>query len=117
MGVFITPKLYQLAPFMYAIYCPGCAQRHVIPTVGVDESIAQGIAARWSYDNIEYAPTFMPSVHIKATGDWDDNGIVSTRTICHFFIKRGTIEYCLDSDHYLAGKTICMVKFPDYDSV
>ncbi len=66
--------------------CPGCRQHH-----GVN-------AARWNWNGDLEAPTLSPSVkHTYPDG-----------TVCHYFIRGGLIEYCSDSAHSLAGRTVPM---------
>lgn len=81
----------------YVHYCPGCAQvpgrspRHAIY---VDQPNPM-TGARWTFDGNVEAPTFAPSINV--VGD------------CHYFVRAGAIEYCADSTHPLAGRTVPMV--------
>jgi hypothetical protein len=69
---------------------------HVIHT----DRRAQPNGHTWEFDGNEQAPTFSPSVHIVGQ--------------CHYFIRAGRIEFCGDSKHHLAGKT---VELPDLAAV
>lgn len=72
--------------------CPGCGGHH-----GVN-------AERWHWNGDLEKPTLSPSV--KHTYP------EKPPHICHYFIRAGLIEYCRDSTHALAGKT---VDLPDID--
>jgi hypothetical protein len=78
----------------YELWCTGCNKLHLIPD-------ADG-KPRWTFDGNFEKPTLSPSV--KHT--WNDK-------CCHYFIKSGKIEYCNDSTHSLAGKTVDMVEIPE----
>jgi hypothetical protein len=69
-------------------WCPGCDMNHIIYTDGR----AQPNGHKWTFDGNMEAPTFSPSVNIVGR--------------CHYFIRAGRIEYCGDSKHALAGKTV-----------
>ena len=115
MSTIVTHKLRIIQKNVYAIWCPGCQSEHVIPIHGADD--VRGITARWSYDYNPTSPTFIPSIHITATGDWEDTGIEYRKTLCHFYIQCGNLVFLSDCSHKLAGLTISMVKFPDWDAV
>lgn len=70
--------------------CAGCNEDHLIPMWGEKP---------WTFNNDFEKPTLSPSVkHTFAPG--------SKRHICHYFIRDGQIQYCSDSNHELAGKTV-----------
>ena len=46
----------------------------------------------WTFDGNEESPTFAPSINIVGR--------------CHYHIRAGRIEFCGDSKHALAGKTV-----------
>lgn len=77
----------------YIHVCPGCDKEHVIP-------VGEPYAVRWSFDGNIEAPSFVPSV--KHTLRYRDE----PARICHYFIRNGQIDYCLDSTHHLAGKIV-----------
>lgn len=74
----------------YAFWCPGCEHGHLVYT--------KHSQLRWQFNGDLQKPTFEPS--IKNT--YPDG------RICHLFIRNGEIQYCKDSTHHLAGKTIKM---------
>lgn len=74
--------------------CPGCGRPHVVPTTGPQA---------WGWNGDYARPTLTPSVVVRwRNGDGDD---VPER-VCHCFIRDGRIEFCSDSTHALAGKTV-----------
>lgn len=78
----------------FMIKCPGCGDHHAIYTTEKNQ-----VGAIWTFDGNEESPTFSPSVRVS----W-----ASGAMICHFFIKKGQIEFCSDSTHVLAGRTVPM---------
>ncbi len=79
----------------------------------------------WSFDGNLEAPTFNPSVKItgKLTikldgrwiGDWvRDAGGDPVDFCCHYFLHAGQLQFCGDSTHALAGKTIELPPLPGY---
>ena len=75
-------------------YCPGCERMHVIPT----DARAQPNGHKWTFDGNMESPTFSPSINIVGQ--------------CHYFIRAGMIEFCGDSKHALAGKTVPLPDLP-----
>lgn len=73
--------------------CPGCGHRHTVPVDG-----SGGHTWKWngSTDNA----TLTPSVRHYYTKDGQEI------TTCHYFITDGNIQFCGDSRHALAGKTV-----------
>ena len=111
MSIILTSKLRLIREKLYAHYCPGCKQMHVIPVHGVNAEDTS-ITSRWTINDDITSPTFSPSIRISATGDFEDDGVISTKTICHYYIQDGNLMYLGDSDHEFAGKTILMPDFP-----
>ena len=87
----------------YFHWCPACETKHYI---AVDKPLNNG--ALWSFDGNAQAPTFNPSVRVSIPAA---HGL-PTRC-CHYFIRAGTIEYCADCTHALAGKTVDLPEVPD----
>jgi hypothetical protein len=75
--------------------CPGCNSSHYVATSGNPS---------WTFSGDDEKPSFSPSIKVS----WG-NGEGSR--VCHYFIREGNIEYCPDSTHELAGKT---VPLPEY---
>ncbi len=75
-------------------WCPGCRQMHRI-NVNAPNPHTQ---ARWTWDKNVDSPTFNPSINIVGH--------------CHYFIRAGQIQFCADSKHALAGKTVPLPDIP-----
>lgn len=77
---------------------------HVIPSIG---------AGGWTFDGNLDAPTFSPSVlHHAHGGVVDGPNEFKPQVQCHYFIRAGRIEFCGDSRHALAGKTVDLPPLP-----
>jgi hypothetical protein len=92
MAKLIACRLNDGRLYGYGFYCPACRDLHHF-----NVAIFQPL---WSFDGNLDAPTFGPSLRLIG-----GNG-------CHLFVLGGMIQYCGDSRHELAGKTVPMV---DYD--
>jgi len=77
-----------------AYWCPGCDDCTVI--------YIEGGGATWTWDGNVDAPTFSPSIRVSSNG----------KTLCHHFVRGGNIEFCTDSPHALAGKTVPLPDWP-----
>lgn len=80
----------------YSFRCPGCGREHYVPTVGPHA---------WGFNGDEERPTFTPSILVYASQRWEDGKAIPTPR-CHSFVRDGRIEFCGDSEHALAGKTV-----------
>lgn len=79
----------------YDFMCPGCGYQHrYITRYESDQSKA------WSFNGDMERPTFVPSLLYHKT---------DIQLRCHCFVTDGQIQYCQDSEHSFAGKTIDMV--------
>lgn len=89
-------------------WCPGCEQAHGIRIAGPS-------GPKWTFDENYERPTFHPSILCfwTETTDDDDKPLPTPvrRTLCHYFINNGQIQFCGDSPHKLAGQT---VELPDW---
>lgn len=86
----------------YLYWCPGCKSAHHVWC-----NASSG--PNWSFNGDEQKPTFNPSVrHFVPAQDGEPE-----ETTCHYFIRDGMIDYCTDSQHEFAGKTIPMEPVPD----
>lgn len=83
----------------YFFVCPGCGQGHQY-RVRKD-----GKRPSWAFTGTVDSPTFHPSMLVR----WADPG--GKEQICHFFVKAGRIEFCGDSTHPHAGKTLELKDF------
>jgi hypothetical protein len=96
-------------PGLLTFWCPGCGCGHWIrvgaPTPG--EPGAYPNAPVWQWDGDMVRPTVSPSILVQYDGaDAGTGGAPSRR--CHLFVRGGSIEYCSDSTHALAGQTVPM---------
>jgi hypothetical protein len=78
----------------YGFECPGCGMNHWFKTTGPSPV--------WSWNGDYKNPTITPSINVtfhtrKGPGR------------CHFFVRNGMIEFCGDSTHQNAGKTMRMI--------
>src|SRR6185312_17056024 len=94
----------------YAHWCPGCGEVHTI-------------FDNWGFNGNVEIPTFTPSVKVTgkrkeydADGKWtgwtrDANGNAIDHC-CHYFLTNGQLQFCGDSMHELAGKTVPLPELP-----
>jgi hypothetical protein len=89
-------------------WCPGCDEPHGIRIEGREGS------PKWTFNGNFDRPTFSPSV-LNFT-IYDDEGEPlpqgQRRTLCHYFITDGQIQFCGDSPHELAGQTVDLPDWP-----
>lgn len=92
-------------------WCPGCKQPHSIRIAGPTPT--------WTFDGNYERPTFAPSILCFTEYDENDEGDVPVklpdgqrRTLCHYFIRDGMIEFCSDSPHEFAGQTVELPEWP-----
>ena len=78
----------------------------------------------WNFDGNLESPSFRPSfkhsglkvviVDGKRTGEWVHDAAGNTvPSICHYFVTAGQLQFCGDSTHALAGKTVPMPDLPE----
>lgn len=82
--------------------CPGCGSFH-----SVRVNAPPGVTS-WTWNGSVDSPTLSPSIRTSLAKK-DGRG---DRTLCHFFVKEGRIEFCSDSPHELAGRTVAMEAIP-----
>lgn len=103
----------------YSFVCPGCGHLHAVP-------IGKGAGPRWGFNGSETAPTFTPSLLVRAerwdppvTGEnleafkrapWPQRKVAS---ICHSFVTDGKIRFLGDCTHALAGQTVALPSVKD----
>ena len=86
----------------YHHWCPACNEPHGIATAERNRC-----GAIWSFDGILDKPTFHPSIRCFTTEDGKE------RTICHYFITGGMIQFCGDNPHALNGQTVTLPDWPE----
>jgi len=96
---------------VYLHWCPGCEEMHQLPD-------------SWAFDGNLENPTFTPSFKhsgvqtVKSGGKWtgefvrDANGS-TVPFVCHYVLTAGVLNFCADSTHGLAGKSVPLPKLPD----
>jgi hypothetical protein len=87
----------------YAHWCPGCERMHVVPD-------------GWEFDGDVERPTFKPSVRITYNGcDAGQlrDGKRAPSACCHYTLTAGKLQFCGDSTHALAGKTVPLPPLPE----
>jgi hypothetical protein len=87
----------------HAHWCPACQEMH---DYAVEQSFRNG--ARWAFNGNGDRPSFSPSMNISV-GPFSDGSIKR----CHYFVTDGSIRYCGDSTHALAGQTVELPDVPD----
>ena len=83
-------------------WCPGCKEAHKV-------NIGQSHGPTWEYNNNKDAPTFYPSILIRAIRIGMDGEY--TDTVCHSFITNGNIQFGGYCTHELAGQTVPLPNF------
>lgn len=98
-------------------WCPGCDMAHRIQH-------GDGSGERWGWNGNVDKPTFTPSVLVRYNhpkGHTKDNpapiGWVGEYVddICHSFVTDGRIQYLGDCTHALAGQTVDLPPFYQWD--
>ena len=74
-------------------WCEGCREHHGVWTAAPNPVTK----ALWTWNGDLVNPTFSPSVDVRA--------IPPAQPRCHSVITGGTIHYCGDSGHALAGQS------------
>lgn len=107
MGTLLSKKLIQSTVGRYLHWCPGCKSRHIINTDKPND-----VGAIWVFDGDVENPTFTPSVHIHAPGYKSGDSYMPRRTVCHYILSAGILNFCSDSGHTLAGEVIPLPDLP-----
>ena len=83
-------------------HCPGCGGTHAY-WLSQPEGHSGPI---WHLSGTKERPTLDPSLRVRGASR------KGKEYCCHLFIRNGLIEYCGDSTHELAGKTVPMEAYP-----
>lgn len=93
----------------YAHWCAGCKEAHIFYT---ERRTNNPNAACWTFNGDMEKPTFGPSMRLFKHSPREG---VPERTLCHYFLVDGFIDYLPDSsDHDLRGKVLLTDFPPDY---
>ena len=82
----------------YLHWCPGCEEMHILPD-------------GWAFDGNLENPTFAPS--FKHSGRRRDASGNTIPFVCHYILTAGVLNFCVDSNHALAGEAIPLPKLPE----
>lgn len=85
---------------LFLFWCPGCESPH--PYWVKPRPDAAGHV--WDFNGDREKPTFRPSLLVNA------NTPGAKR--CHLFMTDGKLQFCSDSQHELAGKTVDCPEWP-----
>lgn len=88
--------------------CPACAASQAVYGDGQVYDLPGQHSVRvkphhqdgWGFNGDLESPTLTPSLRVRYGEELDYQ--------CHFFVRNGQIQYCGDSTHALAGKTVPM---------
>lgn len=75
--------------------CPGCKCHHAVPIEG---------PKAWKWNGSLETPTLEPSILVS----YGDSPPPDRPAVCHCFVREGSIVFCGDSKHALAGQTVKM---------
>lgn len=93
-----------------AHWCPACESMHQFALDGKNSSGAQ-----WTWDGQIENPTFTPSMLITINAASHPNHLVGEPTdVCHYFLRRGVIEYLADCTHGLKGQRVVLPPLPEH---
>lgn len=92
-------------------WCPGCEEMHILPD-------------SWNFDGNLDTPTFTPSFRHSFlrriftegewTGEWKRDSSGNTIPfVCHYILTAGQLNFCGDSTHSLAGKSVPLPLLPE----
>jgi hypothetical protein len=121
----ISSKLRSVDGGRIAFWCPGCKEMHQV-------GVGSGEGPRWGYNGDPAAPTFTPSILVRAVridgGDAELERILDTyklpedrermladkriNTVCHTFVTDGQSQFLGDCTHALAGQTVPLPESP-----
>lgn len=105
------PKAQRFSNHEIGITCLACGEGHSL--------------RGWKFNDDLERPTFSPSLlvtGVRPITDEEADRVMAGEVIdlpprvCHSFITDGKIQYLSDCTHELAGKTIQLPEFGDYDS-
>lgn len=93
----------------HRIFCPACRCTHLFNAPNQPNSGGH----KWTFDGNLEAPSFSPSMNATSNPkDHPGHNQDLPTTRCHFFVRAGSIDYCTDSTHHLAGKTVALPEIP-----
>ena len=99
-------------------WCPGCEEFHAICT-----NAPVSNRPVWQWDGNADAPTVSPSIRVtgkRALTDDEHRRVMAGEKIeipdrcCHSFVRGGMIEFCGDSTHALANRSVPLPDLPSH---
>jgi hypothetical protein len=111
MGILLSPVLARLdmadyyAQPMLAHWCPACGELHPFAC-----EQAQHNGKLWTWDGSVNFPTFSPAMDIRIQAFGDNR----PAWICHYFLRKGVIEFLGDCTHELAGQKRGLIPIPEH---
>lgn len=92
----------------YYHQCPACKHPHQYVVASDDQ------CRYWKFNHNVLKPTFYPSMRRESTipRTPEEQRQRVTYTECHYFVRDGMIDFCTDSPHHLAGKTVPLPEWP-----
>ena len=84
-------------------FCPACNEIHQF---AIEKPFSNG--HKWTFDGNVDRPTFGPSMNIVIGPD--ETG---KKTICHYWLKNGQLQYLADCTHALRGMTLPLPPIPE----
>lgn len=101
-GPYLERWEWPTGELQYLFHCPGCRGTHSYWLAHPKGS--QGPI--WHFNGNRERPTFSPSLRVRSVSR------KGNEHVCHLFVTDGQIQYCTDSTHELAGKTVPMETYP-----
>jgi hypothetical protein len=88
-------------------WCPGCDAAHEYVTERRDGKHDADHPV-WTFNGNVESPTFSPSMRLFIPAH---DGL-PMKTMCHYILTAGKIEFCIDSAHALSGKIVPLPELP-----
>lgn len=89
----------------YLFWCPGCKCEHEIYVKW--GKLSYRTEPKWTFNGSMTNPTFNPSLLVQSRRK-------DGPTVCHSYIRDGSIQYLGDCTHHLAGQTVKMETVESY---
>jgi hypothetical protein len=99
MAQLLTPVAGDSGDFVH--WCPGCEEKHVLPWK----------RGGWTFNGNMERPTFTPSF-LHQWRRMGADGVTPEDARCHYILTDGVLNFCGDSKHALAGKSVPLVPQP-----